>query len=33
MALVALSEICTKDMCRELSDEVKKLIIKGNVYI
>jgi len=33
LALMALSEICTTEMCRELASEVLKLLTSGTSYI
>jgi len=33
LALAALSEITTADMCRELAPEVCKLLTSGNNYV
>ena len=33
LALMALSEICTAEMCRDLSGEVLKLMQNGTAYI
>lgn len=33
LALMALSEICTGEMCRDLSGEVLKLLSSGTSYI
>lgn len=33
LALMALSEICTQDMCRDLAFDVLKLLQNGTAYI
>lgn len=33
LALMALSEVCTSEMCRSLSGEVLKLLQNGTAYI
>ena len=33
LALMALSEICTAEMCRDLSTEVLKILSSGTSYI
>lgn len=33
LALMSLSEICTTEMCRDLSTEVLKLMLSGTSYI